>query len=251
MSLALTARGDALVLDQVNHRIARFDPSGAPLTSWPLEVRAPRDLAVGPGGSVAVLGQGEATLLGPDGRVRSTQPLGALPDPAAASGLSLDERGLWVEQGHAWEYLLGSSEKRDGRLSRDGALLLSAGLAEAQAGTAWVRALDAKTGQLRWQRRYAFAAPVLRLALLDSFERGGLAFAAHVAREITPGHFADEAMQLLCLAPDGAVLNTFTLPPPEGPEEAQRELAAGLDGTILYLHRTASGAELLRLRCPD
>ena len=41
MALAVGERGETLVLDQVNGRIARWDASGAPLPPWPLALRTP------------------------------------------------------------------------------------------------------------------------------------------------------------------------------------------------------------------
>jgi hypothetical protein len=255
MALAVGARGETLVLDQVNGRIARWDASGAPLPPWTLPLRAPRDLSVGPRGEIAALDPAgdRVVLLDADGAVKTSLPIRGpqIADAALATSVSVDRDGVWVEVSHAWNVRLdGAQEKRDGRLSRDGALLLSAGIIEPQAGTAWVRALDASTAAFRWQRRYAFPAPILRLVLLDSFEGGGIVFAAQLAREIAPGKFTDEAMDVLCLAADGAVLSEQTLPPPEGPEETMRELAAAPDGTLVYLRFTRAGAELIPLRCP-
>jgi hypothetical protein len=255
MALAMGQRGETLVLDQVNGRIARWDSAGAPMPPWPLSLRTPRDLAVGPRGEVAALDPtgDRVVLLGVDGAEKESLPIrGAHAKEASlATSLSVERDGVWVEIGHAWNVRIDEPrERRDGRLSRDGAVLLSAGIAEAQAGTAWVRALDASTATFRWQRRYAFAAPILRLVLLDSFDAGGLVFAAHLAREIMPGKFVDEAIEVLCLAADGAVLSELTLPPPDGPEETMRELAAAPDGALVYLHRMRAGAELIPARCP-
>jgi hypothetical protein len=256
MSLAMTQRGDTLVLDQVNGRIARFDAAGGPLPPLPLALRTPRDIAIGPGGEIAVLDPAAASvaLFAPDGAARGVV---RIENAALATGLVFEPGGIWVETDHAWQVRvadgegrpLDAREKRDGRASRDGTALLSAGIAEASAGTAWVRALDLATGAFRWQRRYAFAAPILRLALLDSFSDGRIAFAAHVARETSPGKFADESIEILCLTAKGELSDTLSLGAPEGPEEAWRELAAGPDGTIVYLQRTRADAKLIFVRC--
>jgi hypothetical protein len=56
-------------------------------------------------------------------------------------------------------------------------------------------------------------------------------------------------MEVLCLGSDGAVRGALSFPPPEGPEEAMRELAAGPDGSIVYLHRTRTGLRILDASC--
>ncbi len=253
MALSVGPRGEILVLDQVNSRIARFDSSGAPLPGWPLDLRTAREIAAGPRGEIAVLdpGRDRVVLLEPDGKVRKY-----LGTPELATGVTVDPGGIWAEIGHAWNVRIAGPDgedaprdKRDGKASRDGSSLLSAGIAEAKAGTAWVRALDAATSAFRWQRRYTFPAPILRLALLDSFADGRIAFGAHVARESTPGHFTDESIEVFCLASDGSVRNALSFPPPEGPEESMRELSAGPDGTIVYLRRTRTGLRLLTATC--
>lgn len=262
--LALVAgpRGEVWVLDQVNGRVARWDAQGQPLDPWPLPLETPRELASGPGGRLALLDPhrgGSVALLGPDGRPAGEVPIAGpgLPDPALATGLHSDDDGVWVEREHAFFVRVADAAGRpasertvlDGRPARAGGLLLSAAIIDARAGTAWVRALDRAKGALAWQRRYTLPAPILRLALLDSDREGRIAFGVHVAREVAPGRFADESIQLLCLAPDGAVRAVVALPPPEGPEESLRELALAEDGTVLYLHRTAAEARLLRIPC--
>ena len=246
MAIAIGARDEIFVLDQVNSRIVQGDKV------FPTGMRGARDLAIGPRGDMAVLEPKRVAWFGPDGTLRK-----AIAAPDLATGVTVEPSGIWVEIEHAWNVRVAGpdgqeaapGEKRDGKASRDGVWLLSAGIAEQAAGTAWVRALDAKTGEFRWQKRYAFPAPILRLALLDSLADGRIAFAAHVAREITPGRFADESMQVLCLDRDGAVRNALTFPPPEGPEEAMRELAAGLDGRIVYLLRNRTGLRILSGNC--
>src|SRR5206468_9876738 len=125
-------------------------------------------IAVGPRGEIAVLdpGRDRVVLVGPDGRLRKF-----LGTPALATGVTVEPGGIWAEIGHAWNVRIAGPDgedapgaKRDGKASRDGVWLLSAGIAEASAGSAWVRALDAKTAEFRWQRRYTFPAPILRIA---------------------------------------------------------------------------------------
>ena len=255
MAIAAGARGEIFVLDQVNSRIARFDANGAALGNWPAAVRTARDVAIGPRGDVAVLERDHVLLLAADGKPRATIGLqGIGEDPA--TGVTVEPNGIWAELGHAWNVRVAGPdgedaprEKRDGKGSRDGAWLLSAGIAEARAGTAWVRALDAATSEFRWQKRYTFPAPILGLMLLDSFDKGGIAFGAHVAREVKPGQFTDESVEVLCLASDGTVRNALSFPPPEGPEESTRDLSAAPDGAIVYLHHTRSGLRIMSASC--
>jgi hypothetical protein len=262
LALTVDGRGTVSVLDQVNGRIARWSAQGEPLAPWPLTQQTPRELAAGPGGALALLDPTRdfsVAVLGPDGK-----PLGEAPirgpgfeDPALATGLHFDETGIYVEKGHALFTRVADAQGRpvaeravlDGRPGRAGGVLLSSAIIEARAGTAWVRAVERSTGLLRWQRRYTLPAPILRLVLLDSDGEGRIAFGLHLAREVEPGRFTDESLQVLCLSPEGVVRDVLALPPPEGPEEALRELSYSEDGTLLYLHRTADEARLLRLRC--
>lgn len=262
LALTVDGRGTVSVLDQVNGRIARWSAQGEPLAPWPLTQQTARELSAGPGGALALLDPTRdlsVAVLGPDGR-----PLGEAPirgqgfdDPAQATGLHFDESGVYVEKGHALFTRVADAQGRpvaeravlDGRPGRAGNVLLSAAIIEARAGTAWVRTVDRASGALRWQRRYTLPAPILRLVLLESDAEGHIAFGLHLAREVEPGRFTDESLQVLCLAADGVVRDVVALPPPEGPEEALRELALAADGTLLYLHRTADEARLLRLRC--
>ena len=51
------------------------------------------------------------------------------------------------------------------------------------------------------------------------------------------------------LSSDGSVGNALSFPPPEGPEESMRELSAGPDGTIVYLHRNRTGLRIVTASC--
>lgn len=262
LALTVDGNGTVFVLDQVNGRIARWNGQGLALAPWRLTQQTVRELTAGPNGAVALLDPTRdlsVAVLGPDGHALGEAPIKGkgFDDPALATGLHFDERGVYVEKGHALFTRVADAQGRpvserdvlDGRPGRAGGVLLSAAIIDARAGTAWVRTVDRVAGTLRWQRRYTLPAPILRLVLLDSDAEGRIAFGLHLAREVEPGRFTDESIHVLCLGTDGAVRDVLALPPPEGPEEALRELALAADGTVFYLHRTVAEARLLRVHC--
>lgn len=262
MSVTVDRRGDVLVLDQVNGRIQRWGRDGTPLAPINVTQRAPQDVAVGPDGSTLVLdrlGDGSVAVFGPDGAPRGELPVvgKSLEEGGAATGLFVDKDGVYVEKEHGELVRVGDAQgdpdpeqpTLDGRPTRDGKSLISAAFIDPRAGTLWVRALDRQTQVLRFQRELALSDPLLALVLLDSDAMGGIYVGAHVGREQEDGAVLQEAVQVICLAPTGEVRGVAVLPANTLPDETFRDLAVTDDGAIVYLVRTATGAELRTYRC--
>lgn len=266
MSFAVDRQGRLHVLDQANGRIARFDRDGNPLPPVDVSQRFPQDLLTLPDGRTLVLdrlGDQSIAILGADGK-----PLGELPlvgqgidEGGAVTGMFADKDGIYVEREHGEVVKLADAQGKpdparpelDGRPTRDGLSLLSAGIIDPAAGRVWLRLLDRQSGDLRFMKELGFAAPLLSIVLLDSDASGGLYLGAHLGREVLldggGAHFAEEAVQVACLSPTGDVTGVAVLPPNTGPEESFRDLAVLDDGTIVYIVRTATGAEVRRYRC--
>jgi hypothetical protein len=266
MSFAVDREGRLHVLDQANGRIARFDRDGKPLAPIDVSQRVPQDVLTLPDGRTLVLdrlGDQSIAILGPDGK-----PLGEIPlvgkgieEGGGVTGMFADKDGIYVEREHGEVVKLADGNgapdpnrpELDGRPTRDGRSLLSAGLIDPAAGRVWVRLVDRQSGDMRFMRELGFATPVLSIVLLDSDPSGGLYLGAHVGREaILDGggaHITEEAVEVACLSSTGDVTGVAVLPANTGPEESFRDIAVLDDGTIVYVVRTASGAEVRRYRC--
>jgi hypothetical protein len=256
MSLIADRRGDVLVLDQINHRIQRWSPAGAPLPPIAINGDTGQDFALGKNGTVIVLdrlAEQNLQFYAADGR-----PLGevalrgaGIPEGGGTTGLFTDEDGnAWVEREHGPLTRVATADGNSdparpslpGRPSRDGRDFLSGAIADRAAGTAIVRALDA-AGQPLWQATVAFGAPLLYIVLLDSDAAGNVYVGAHVGHESTAPPYAivDEQVIIAGLGPDGATRGALALPAAPSEEEAFREFTVGDDGTIYRMLRSEAG----------
>jgi hypothetical protein len=263
MSFSIGPEGTLLVLDQVNGRIARYDRNGEPLAPIPVSQTLPHELAVAPDGSLVVmdrLADRSVAIFDPQGKLVGDLPLTGknLPEPGLATGLFVDETGIYVERGHGPLVRVGDLGGRsdpaqpllDGRPTPEGKSLLSAAMIDAGAGRFWVRSVDRASGQMRFMKELRLPVPLRYLMYLDADRAGRIYVGAAVGREPAPGEpLLDEGVQVLCLSPEGEVRGSAMLPPNQLPDETFRELTVTEDGTILYLHRTEAGAELRRYRC--
>lgn len=269
-TISVDRQGNVYVLDQVNGRILRFDKNGKPLPPFEITQQAPRDVVVSSTGTTLVMDNlldKTVAVLGPNGKLMGELPVTGknLEEGGTATGVFADASGVYVEKAHAMTIRVGDAAGTvdpnrpllDGRPSRDGNSLLSMGVIQAAAGRFWVRSLDRMTGQIKFMREYRVAIPIIDLSFLDSDVLGRLYAAVHVGRElpINPadggygGGFVDESVQFLCLNPMGEPLNVLTLPPNTMAEEGVRDLAVQDDGTILYMHRTEDGLQILQYTC--
>ena len=253
MSLVLAGR-DLLVLDQVNGRLARYDPEGRLLRTSDAPTTA-QDLAVAKDGTVAMVDRlvsKTVTLVDPNGRKIGELPLGErLPQPGLMTAVIIDGKDVYAEKEHGALVLLGtidgkpaeSAVQLSGRPSKDGALLLTAGLSSKAQGRAYLNAVDRKTTALRFARTMLFSAPAQGIVLLDSDAKGTL-YLGVAAGDPGDAHVA-------CLDPgDGHVLGRVVLPLSHTPEESFRDFTVGDDGTIAYAVRTEDGVQYRTARCP-
>ncbi len=251
MSLVLAGR-DLLVLDQVNGRLARYDAKGRLLSTSDAPTTA-QDLAVAKDGTVAMVDRlvnKSITLVDPSGRKIGELPLTRVPESGLVTGVMVDGKDVYVEKEHGVLVLVGTTDgtpadegELSGRPSKDGALLLTAGLSSKPQGRAYVNAFDRKAQALRFARTILFPRPSQAIVLLDSDAKGTI-YLGVAAGDPGDAHVA-------CLDPgDGHVLGRVVLPLSHTPEEAFRDFTVGDDGTIAFAVRTEDGVQYRTATCP-
>lgn len=256
MSFAPIA-GGLLVLDQVNGRIARYDEKGRLERTMDVP-RTTQDVAVAKSGAIAALdrlSEKKITLLDPFGRKTGELHLTGpkIGESGLVTGVFVDGKDVYVEKEHGALVHVGTidgappddTKELTGRPSRDGSLLLTAGLSSASGGIAFLNALDRKTSALRFARSIPFPRPAHAIVLLDSDARGGIYLG------VAAGPASHQAAHIACLdATDGHVTGRVMLPLSDVPEESFRDFAVADDGTILFALRSEQGVEYRTARCP-
>lgn len=253
MSLVMAGK-ELLVLDQVNGRLARYDERGKLLGTTSAPTTA-QDLAVGSDGTVAMLDRladKTVTLVGPSGKEIAKLPLEpTVEETGLLTGIVVDGKDVYAEKEHGALVLLGTTDGRpagapaqlQGRPSKDGALLLTAGLSSAEQGRAYVNAFDRKADSLRFARAVQFPPPAYAIVLLDSDASGMIYLGVAGGGEPGEAHVA-------CLDPgDGHVVARVALPLSHTPEESFRDFSVGADGTIVFAVRTEDDVEYRTARC--
>lgn len=253
MSLVLAGK-DLLVLDQVNGRLARYDSDGRLVRTSDAPTTA-QDIAVGKDGTVAMVDRlvnKTITLVDANGRKTGELPLtGRVPEPGLVTAVVIDGKDVYVEKEHGALVLIGSTDGKPaedgvqltGRPSKDGALLLTAGLSSKEQGRAYLNAVDRKTTSLKFARTMLFPRPSHAIVLLDSDAKGTI-YLGVAAGEPGDAHVA-------CLDPgDGHILGRVVLPLSHTPEESFRDFSVGDDGTIAFAVRTDEGVQYRTARCP-
>ena len=253
MSLVLAGK-NLLVLDQVNGRLARYDDKGRLLGTSDAPNTA-QDLAVAKDGTVAMVDRlvnKSITLVDANGRKIGELPLTSrISEPGLVTGVMVDGKNVYVEKEHGALVLIGTTDGKaateeqqlSGRPSKDGALLLTAGLSSKPQGRAYLNAFDRKTQSLRFARQIQFPHPSQAIVLLDSDAKGTL-YLGVAAGDPGDAHIA-------CLDPgDGHVVGRTVVPLSHTPEEAFRDFTVGDDGTIAYAVRTDDGVQYRTVHCP-
>jgi len=252
MSFAPAGNG-LVVVDQVNGRIARYDDKGRFERAQDI-AKTVQDVAVAKDGSTALLdrlGEKKITLLDPRGTKVGELPLSKVGEPGLVTGVFVDGKNVYVEKEHGALVLLGTTDGRppeegkelSGRPSKDGTLLLTAGLSSAKEGKAYLNALDRKTNELRFARAIQFPRPAAAIVLLDSDAKGTIYFGVAAG--------ADPAAHVACLdSTDGHVIGRIVLPLSTTAEESFRDLAVNDAGQIIFALRTEEGVEYRTATCP-
>ncbi len=264
MSLTTDAQGNVWVLDQVNHRLVRYDRDGRAAQAVPLTQGAPQDVAIGRDGTVAVLDRHadqNVSVVGPDGTARGSLPLAGrgIPESGGVTGLLVDGNDVYVEREHGPLVRIGdlagtvdtARPEIPGRPTRDGQSFLTAGLIDPAAGRFYVNSIARDTRDHRWTRELQIQFVLMSILLLDS-DRAGTIYTAVLGTP--PGseetHGAHDVVALMCLDPtDGHPIGQTVLPPNTLPEETFRDFAVLDEGGVVYQVRDEHGVSLRRYNC--
>lgn len=264
MSLASDSHGNVFVLDQVNHRLVRYDRDGHAAQAMPLTQGAPQDVAVGRDGSLAVLDRHadqNVVVVGPDGSPRGSLPIvgRGISEAGGVTGLMVDGNDVYVEREHGPLVRIGdlagtadpARPEIPGRPTRDGQSYLTAGLIDRNAGRFYVNSIARDTGDHRWTRELQVQFTLMSILLLDS-DRAGTIYTAILG--MPPGaeeaQGAHDVVALLCLDPtDGHPIGQTVLPPNTLPEETFRDFSVLDEGGVIYQVRDEHGVSLRRYNC--
>ena len=250
MGLLLRRDGSLLLLDQVNRRVLRLDPAGRPRSPLAIGSDTAQDLAVGPGGQVAVLdrlGQDPAMdLYDPSGRRLGRHKVvgGRVKEGGAITGLFRGPDGHYVETDNDDLVLVADHQGRPsdlelvlpGRPGKDGKLFFKAGIASRAAGTVYVQA-HARDGKLVWETPLNLGRPALQILMLDSDLSGNVYLGAEAGREDPQTHaMVQLATVVLRLNGSGQLSGSLLLPPTTGDAaETFRPLAVSADGKVYQM----------------
>src|SRR5512140_3618463 len=265
MSLAVTPRGDVMVLDQVNGRIVRFGPDGKVRGTVPVTQQAPQDVAVAKDGTLAVLDRlrdKTVALIDPDTKeLKGELPLTGknIPEPGLVTGTFVLDDSVYVEREHGALVRIGdlsgqadpAQPQLPGRPSRDGKFYVAAHISNREEGRLVIYFLDRETYAQRMARELWLQFPLLYLTLLDT-DRAGIVYVA-VVGELPTGQASPASapgMRLYCVEPvGGKVIGQADLIYSPMPEETFRDLVVLDEGGILYQVRTEAGVTLRYADC--
>lgn len=259
MSFAPLPGGGVAILDQINGRVVLTDKNGNPVRDVKVDLTAAQEIAVGKDGSMAVadrLVDKRVNLYDPSGKPMGSLPLegNKIKEGGSVSGLFVDGKNVYAENAHGILAFLGTTDGKAaekqtdlyGRPSRDGTLLLSAGITNAQQGRAWVSAMKKAERRELFTRELKESAPLLTISMLDSDAKGTI-YVAYTT-EISD---TDQRLLLHCLSPsDGHILGTTEVPLNDMPEETFREFSVADDGTVYHAEMTEQGMNYRAIHCP-
>lgn len=263
MSLTVDALGNVWILDQVNNRLVKVDKNGKPLGTMAIPLQAAQDVVTTPDGKTLVMDRlvdKAVAVLGPDGKQLGELPIEGkgLEEGGASTGLFTDGEDVYVEREHGDSVRIGdTSGKADkerpevpGRPAQDGRTFLTAGIIDGASGLVGVTAIDRETQQHRFTRQLGIGARVMGLNALDA-DRSGIIYLGVITE--APASTPEQpvfATLLLCLDPlDGRPLATTQIPANTSAEETFREMQVLPEGGVLFLARTAQGAQVVRYQC--
>ncbi len=260
MSFAVANDGHLLALDQVNHRIALFNKAGVFERSLPVVQRVPQDIAIAPNGTIATLdrlGDKNVAVMSSDGRLVGKLSLEGrgVPESGGVTGVFVDGSEVYVEYAHARLVRVGNTDGSvaddrngiPGRPSRDGSLILSAGIADAKLGRVWVSAADRSTMNHRFTREVRLLDALRNVVLLDS-DRKGLIYLGAIVGGSRPNPSA--MLQIACLdSAQGNLMGGALVEIPQMPEETFRSMVVMDEGGVVIAVPSESGMQYWNYGC--
>jgi len=264
MAVATGPGGQLAVVDQVNRRILRYR-NGKLTGAVDLGGDTVQDLTLTRDGRLLVLDRladANVQSYGPDGKLLDTLALTGrgVPEGGAVTGLFADDDGVYVERDHETVVRIADGSGRAeparpemlGRPSRDGHLLLSAAIADGNAGEILVRAVDRATGQPAWVEALRLGVPIVHIITLDSDRRGMIYLAVDVGHEApTPPYpLVDERLVLARLGAGGIPRGQLEVPPLPAADESFRPVTVDDDGAVLVMAGGDNGLSVTRYVFP-
>lgn len=244
--------GSTWVLDQFNHRMVRVGPDGKILETRPVKLESPADLALGPDGSMAVIDrtrQNQVELFDAQGRSRGLLPLpGAVAgQPSELTRVFVQKDKVYAQRGEGGPLIpLGgmdgsplTGEDVNGQFSRDGKLLISAGITNYDQGRVWVSGADPVSQAHLFTREANLGNPVEQILLFDSDVTGMIYLVMKATFDLEGG----ASTLVLCIdgGARGKITRMFSLPYPSDPLDTFRKFDVSPEGGLMAAEYTDTG----------
>ncbi|MCA9669279.1 MAG: hypothetical protein KC503_26975 [Myxococcales bacterium] len=271
MSVAIDRQGRVAVLDQVNGRLTRYDRSGRQVGSVALDTTTAQDVSFDADGRALVLDRHtrrDVQIFDADGKRVGSVPLvgGKVSEAGTVSGVFSDADGIYVEVGNDQVVRVadsagqptGGQETIPGRPTRDGKLVVRAGIVQRDSGRVYVQAHErqrSKPGQgmlahaLVWETPLRLAAPVIEILMLDSDRQGNVYLAVEIGRrDEATNRMVDQATIVVKLdGKRGALVGDLRLPSTlANPAETFRPLAVTDAGEVVQMLASSEGVTVRR-----
>lgn len=253
-SFVTGADGSTWILDQFNHRLVKVGPDGKIVETRALKVTSPADLAIQKDGSMVVVDRTRdhrVELFDAQGRSRGSLPLpDAVPgQPSDLQRVFVNKEQVYGQRGEGGPLIaLGGMDGRaapenteiNGQFSRDGKLLLSAGITNFDVGRVWVGGADPQSGANLFTRELNLDNALEQILLFDS-DNSGMIYL--VLKAIFDDEGTMSTVLVLCL--DGnaraKLAKIFSLPYPEEPLDTFRKFDVAPEGGLLAAEYTDRG----------
>lgn len=260
MSFTVSPFGELFVLDQVNERLAVYDPDGSFSHALSLPASTFQDVEVTDKGHLVVLdrlARRSLLVMAPDGRILAEEPIEgeALPEGGMVTGMFAEDDGLWLEVGNAYRvhcldsrHGRGSRETRSGRPSGEPRTVVGAALDGAGGAALWLE--DHEDGTIFAERKAFFSREMARIVWVEADVLGRLYAAFHLWswQKDDPGKVAHEETVIWVLDHWLGLVTELRSPHVATRWEQFRELKVSEDGVIHQLALSPDGARLLRWR---